>query len=152
MTCGSCNFTDNLCYCSMPPKVRCIITNEFHYYDDECNCEDAATSRKEVTDELTKKLNKPSALIAINYDGTNAPSVAFGNINTSFDGIEINPNGYQPENVTAVSWGATPCLVCGEDVQLDGWWITGPKICPTCQKAIKFIKEKFSKELETYEV
>ena len=144
MTCGSCNFTDKLCYCSMPPKVRCIITNEFHYYDDECNCEEAATRRKEVTDELTKKLNKPSPIMAINYDGPNAPSVSFSG--------EFQEELCNTTPAACTAWGATPCLVCGEDVQLEGWWIAGPKICPTCQKAIKFIKEKFNKELEEYEV
>ena len=152
MICGSCSFTDKLCYCSMPPQVKCIITNEFHYYDDECNCEESRANRKEELDYTKRKLNESSPILAINYDGPKAPSVAFCNINANADNIDINSDQRSPENATAVAWGATSCLVCGEDVQLEGWWAAGPKICPTCRKAVKFIKENFSKELEVYEL
>lgn len=37
--CGNCDKTDGLCYTSDPPQVKCTITGEFHYYDDECNVE-----------------------------------------------------------------------------------------------------------------
>ena len=36
MKCGSCNLTDGKCYTSNPPQVKCIVTNKFHYYNDEC--------------------------------------------------------------------------------------------------------------------
>lgn len=39
MKCGNCDKTDGLCYTSYPPKVKCTITHEFHFYDDECDCE-----------------------------------------------------------------------------------------------------------------
>ena len=125
MTCGSCNLTDKLCYCSMPPKVKCAITNEFHYYDDECNCEEAAASRKEELDHLMDKLSEPGSLVISNK--LNVPSISFNGENTAVSDI------HSANQVT--SCGATPCLVCGEDIQLEGWWISGPKICPACQKA-----------------
>ena len=38
--CGNCDKTDGICYTSHPPKVKCSITNEFHYYDDFCNVQE----------------------------------------------------------------------------------------------------------------
>lgn len=35
--CGNCDKTDGLRYCSNPPKVRCIVTGDYHYYDDTCD-------------------------------------------------------------------------------------------------------------------
>lgn len=144
MTCGLCSFTDTLCYCSMPPQVKCTITNEFHCYDDECNCEEAMTSRKAELEHIKDRLSDSIPLAVVN--SLNTPSISFSGENTAVSDIHFDSVN------TATSWGATPCLVCGEDVQLEGWWIGGPKICPSCQKAIKFIKEKFSKELEEYEI
>lgn len=37
MKCGNCDKTDGRCYLSDPPKVKCTITDQFHFYDDECN-------------------------------------------------------------------------------------------------------------------
>ena len=111
MTCGSCNLNDKLCYCSMPPQVKCTITHEFHYYDDECNCIEAAARRKEELEYIKIKLNEPGALIALNYDGPNAPSVSFSG--------ELQD---EPCNTASIAWGATSCLVCGEDIQLEDWW------------------------------
>lgn len=37
MRCGKCDKIDGMCYLSNPPKVKCTVTNEFHYFDDECN-------------------------------------------------------------------------------------------------------------------
>lgn len=149
MNCGSCDFSDKLCYCSMPPQVKCTVTNEFHYYDDECNCEEAIASRKEELEYLKIKLSEPAALAAINYDGPNAPSVSFSRELPE----ELDSRAFSNYDISApVAWGATSCLVCGESIQLEGWWDSGLKICHTCKKAVKFIKEKFSKELEAYEV
>lgn len=35
---------------------------------------------------------------------------------------------------------ATPCLICGEDVEISGYRAT-PKICESCKDAIMFLKE-----------
>lgn len=37
--CGSCSCTDGNCYTSIPPKVKCLITGRFHFYDDICDCD-----------------------------------------------------------------------------------------------------------------
>lgn len=34
--CGNCDKTDGLCYTSLPPKVKCTITGEYHLYSDKC--------------------------------------------------------------------------------------------------------------------
>mgnify|MGYP006927030270 CR=1 FL=1 len=39
MRCGDCDKTDGLCYASLPPKVKCTVTGEYHLYDDECSIE-----------------------------------------------------------------------------------------------------------------
>ena len=39
MICGNCDKTDGLVYTSLPPKVRCKISNSFHEMGDECNIE-----------------------------------------------------------------------------------------------------------------
>ena len=36
MHCGNCDKTDGLCYASLPPKVKCTVTGEYHLYSDEC--------------------------------------------------------------------------------------------------------------------
>ena len=46
MNCGSCHYTDGCCYTSLPPQVKCTITNKFHYYDDICDCEAARAARE----------------------------------------------------------------------------------------------------------
>lgn len=41
--CCTCRYTDDVCYTSNPPKVKCTITGDFHRYDDECNCRQIIT-------------------------------------------------------------------------------------------------------------
>lgn len=43
MKCGNCNYTDDLCYTSNPPKVKCTITGKLRYYGEECDAFRAAT-------------------------------------------------------------------------------------------------------------
>ena len=57
---------------------------------------------------------------------------------------------------TTIKWSepvfkyGTPCLVCGESVPINPG--EGQKICATCKKVIKFIKENFKEELDKYEM
>lgn len=51
--CGQCSMTDGLCYTSLPPKVRCLVTDEFHYYEDKCNL--THEQKKEVKARLKQK-------------------------------------------------------------------------------------------------
>lgn len=39
MICGNCDKTDGLVYTSLPPKVRCKVSNSFHEIGDECDIE-----------------------------------------------------------------------------------------------------------------
>lgn len=59
MCCGNCNNTDGMYCYSNPPKVKCIITGEYHYYNDKCNCtkkienkEDKSNDNKMTIDKL----------------------------------------------------------------------------------------------------
>lgn len=137
MTCGNCNMTDGCCYTSLPPKVKCNVTGEFHCYDDECNCEAIRASKVDEVAQLKMMLSQP--LLTIDYNDLTDTSTAFCKEELA------------DFNMTDVEVGSTACLVCGERVgfkPMDG----GPKICKTCKKTILYIKEKFSKELENYEV
>lgn len=128
MQCGMCPFTDGMCYTSNPPKRKCTITNEFHYYDDECNCEHIRLLKeKEKSGEsLIERL--PESAIRLNADSVAASEYEFPDIIT----------GYIYEPVTTFS---TPCLICGETVFVDIWG-AGPRICDSCKEAIKFVKDK----------
>lgn len=54
--CGGCKYTDGLCYTSNPPKVKCTITGDFHYYDDECNCRQIITPIHDAIKYFKEKL------------------------------------------------------------------------------------------------
>ena len=177
MTCGSCEFTDGCCYTSLPPQIRCNITGKFHYYNDECDCEGIKADKVESFKKITELLCKPGALMAVNYDSDKAPAVAITGEEAEIayksllnlplcgecEGIHDNKISITPYKSTIdldeidkrllepVCMYSTRCLVCEADVPvyfLGG----GPMICADCKKAIKFIKEKFNKELENYEV
>ena len=179
MTCGNCQHTDNMHYLSDPPKVKCLVTDKYRYYKDECDCTEAAAVRSELLAKLHENVNRPGAIMAINYDGPNAPSVAFGGTLTedeaavaltsyekllrlplygecdpvTVDKLEVPgyPGDAELWKLTApVEYGSTPCLVCGEPVGIHVMFDDRHKICSTCKKAIKFIKERFKEELEKY--
>ena len=178
MTCGNCPNTDGLCYTSLPPQVRCNITGEYHYYGDECNCkDDIAVRRTEAIEKFKELLNRPGALMmAVNYDNDNAPAVAITGEEAAvayesllnlplygdYEGttkITVDPKVVAFDQDTdawkitdSAEYGSTQCLVCGESIGLYKMFDNKPKICSSCRKAVKFIKEKFNKELENYEV
>lgn len=176
MTCDLCPYTDGMVYTSMPPKVKCIITGEFHEYGDECNCEDVRDSRAEELEKIKELINRPSAIMAINYDSDKAPAVTITGEEAAIayesllnlplygecDGtaeITVDPKVAAFDRDTdawkltaPVEYGCTPCLVCGEPVGLYKMFDNRPKICNSCKKTIKFIKEKFKEEIENYEV
>ena len=147
MLCCNCPFTDGLCYTSMPPQVKCTITNEFHFYGDECNCVEAYVNKEAELEQLkVKYLDKP-----ICQEILNRYSPLDGIANSS----KIRTYGFNDWQTSAIAAEAivprTSCLVCGADIMLslcEG----GPKICTACKKAIKFIKERFKEELENYEM
>ena len=157
MTCGSCPHTDGLCYTSLPPQIRCNITGEYHYYSDECNCEDdIAARRTEEMEKFKELLNQPGCLMAVNYDSDKAPTVAItaDEAAIAYDSLLKLPlygECEYAETIDRAAVGGTKCLVCGEEI-IVLMWDSYTQVCPSCKKAIKYIKEKFSKELENYEV
>lgn len=157
MTCGSCPHTDGLCYTSMPPQCRCNITGEYHYYGDECNCkDDIVAKRTEEIEKFKELLNQPGCLMAINYDSDKAPAVAITGEEAavayeSLLNLPLYGECASTETTDKVAVGSTKCLACGEET-IVMMWDSYTQICPSCKKAIKFIKEKFNKELESYEV
>ena len=164
MTCGTCKYTDRLFYTSMPPQVKCDITGKFHYYDDECDCSDSCAVTLKERNEILDILNSQTPLMAINYDSNKAPSVVISGAEAEVaykslirlplygeaEGhVETDTEAWKYTAPIAV--GSTSCLVCGESITVN-MWESYVKICPTCKKAIMFIREKFDKELERYEV
>ena len=164
MKCGSCLYTDGCCYTSLPPKVKCNITGEFRYYDDSCNCEDIKASKAAEFDKFRELISKPGSLMAVNYDSDRTPSVSitgeeadvayksllklplYGEVD---EASQDDTDFWKSNAISAV--GSTSCLICGEDIMVN-MWDSYVKICPTCRRAVKFIKEKFKKELESYEM
>ena len=63
----------------------------------------------------------------------------------------IDLNEYDKRLLEPIYMYATECLVCDTEVPVS-FLGGGPLVCPDCKKTIKYIKEKFSKELENYEV
>ena len=176
MTCGSCPHTDGLCYTSLPPQCRCNITGEYHYYGDECTCrEDIVVRRTEEIEKLKELLNRPGALMAVNYNSDKAPAVSITGEEAAIayesllnlplygetegaDRISVVPKVTNiDEDVEAwkltapVEYGSTPCLICGEPVGIYSMHGSRQKICTSCKKTIKFIKEKFKEELDRYD-
>jgi hypothetical protein len=160
----------------MPPQVRCNITGEYHYYGDTCDCrEDIIASKTEELEKIKELLNRPGALMAVNYDSDKAPAVAitgeeaaaaYGsllNLPKYNECERLSDNKIFAESVMMPTTGlidtsseqpcmyCTRCLVCGTDVPVH-FLGGGPLVCPECKKTIKFIKEKFKEELENYEV
>lgn len=143
MNCGSCLLTDGCCYTSMPPKVKCTITNEYHLYGDECNCDEARISKEVELEQFKEKfINQPICAETLNSGDLVSSIVGNG------EPVAYEFTGWQTGTLAteAIAVACTSCLVCGADIILS-WYEGGPKICSDCQKAIKFIKERFKEEL-----
>lgn len=120
MTCGMCPFNDGMCYTSNPPKRKCTITGEFHFYDDECNCVGARLCKELERASLDKSPTEP---VYLNIDGS-ATGDIYGIATTSI---------------------TTPCIICGEDVAMD--IVNGrPGVCDRCKEAVQFVKDKLMGE------
>lgn len=128
MTCGMCPFTDGMCYTSDPPKRKCTITGEFHYYDYECNCEYSRLLKEKEKSGESLIERFPDSAIRLNVDDIAASEYKFPDIVTE----------YICEPITTFG---TPCLICGETVFIDIWG-SGPKVCDSCKEAVKFVKDK----------
>ena len=120
--CGNCPYTDGCCYTTIPPKVKCTITDKFHYYDDVCDCEEQRMLKVVQDIKVTiERSDDCSTCGVIKVDDTN----------------KISPIAQYTE-----------CMVCGMLIELS-LYETGPKMCNECKRAVRFIKEKFREELYT---
>jgi hypothetical protein len=134
----------------MPPKVKCVITGEFHYYNDVCNCEDVKDSKAEELKHIKKMLSEP--LMCYQPDDTpklNASELTSSSIISIFDGPNLS-NAIGTTEIAACTI-CVRCAVCEKEVAMS-WYNQGVYVCEDCKKAVKFIKEKFKEELNTYEV
>ena len=157
--CDTCPYTDGAVYTSMPPKCKCTITNNFHYFGDACDCEEARAQK--VVDDIAlaveKKASAPEDHIVINGFDTlvnnKAPTINY-TIDTSQLSAAESAWGVKCEErpwADMITAGCTPCLICGVDIGATIYDAHKSKICHECQKAVKFIKEKFKSEIEVYE-
>lgn len=66
--CGTCPYTDGAVYTSLPPKCKCTITNNFHYFGDACDCEEARAQKvaDDIASAVEKKAWAPEDYIVIN--------------------------------------------------------------------------------------
>lgn len=132
MTCGNCEYTDGMCYLSDPPKRKCTITNEFHYYDDECNCEAFRLAKEQEQKQVLEILNTPPTII---MDGV-ASEFCFP-----------KDFGKPPQDAFEnIAIGSTPCVICREPIIVNSLG-EGPRVCEDCKRAILFIRNKFKEEL-----
>ena len=46
MMCKDCGKTDGMIYMSNPPKIKCEVTGQFHFLNEECNVETATIESK----------------------------------------------------------------------------------------------------------
>jgi hypothetical protein len=143
MTCGSCVHADGYCYTSLPPRVKCTITGEFHYYGDECNCKDACEIKGEQLVAFYKALNNPilaydpADTTVLNGMGENKVNVDLTSL------IEVNEH----DSYTTTTLGACNCLICGETIFINAGE-NSPKICDMCKKTVIYLREKFRDEIE----
>ena len=126
MICGVCKLTDGCCYTSMPPQVKCTITGSFHLYDDVCDCS---------ADRMAKETEETATVAGIALPAE----------------TEYVFEGWLSTEIANAITACTSCLVCGDSIPIS-CYESSPKICNTCKKTIKFIKERFKEEIDNYEL
>ena len=157
--CDTCPYTDGAVYTSLPPKCKCTITNNFHYFGDACDCEEARAQKvvDDIASAVEKKARAPEDYIVINdFDSildNKAPTFDYTVDTSQLSAAESTWCVKFEERPLAdmITIGCTPCLICGVDIGTTIYDAHKSKICSECQKAVKFIKEKFKSEIEVYE-
>lgn len=144
MTCGSCPYTDGLVYTSMPPKVKCTITGDFHEYSENCSCENARKVKENLDRYAEAKGESRSCSDSIGHDLTVAAVTA----STLAEAIEPVSTGIASIlNSQCYAEIGTPCLVCGETVVV-GFVGGGPRICKECKQAVLHVRDLLKKNKE----
>lgn len=129
MLCCNCPYTDGLLYLTDPPKVKCVITEEFHYKDFECNCECARLARANTMEDTAADT---SVSVSVSVD--NAEPINWD-------------DAYSTVATIAPVYSFATCLVCRESFPVSVFE-SPTKICEDCKKAILFIKERFKGEYD----
>lgn len=127
MNCGSCPFTDGMCYTSNPPKRKCIITGQYHDYDDECDCEPSRLIKEKEQQRAIDAIQEPLPILN-----------DFGS-----DRIASSEYEFPVHNICEAEFvGFTQCIICGESIPIT-IWEGGPKVCDGCKKVILYMKDKY---------
>ena len=121
MTCGKCPYTDGLVYTSLPPKVKCIVTGEFHVYEDLCDCENARKVKENLNRYVAAKGEQAlyRSQEVSNFATTPGDSIApiqATEINSAV--TEISATAVASIFNSACAEIGTPCLICGETVEI----------------------------------
>lgn len=144
MTCCNCPYTDGLVYTSLPPKVKCIITGEFHEYTFECDCESARQVKENIEkfEAKTASTGSEEEYVLLNTASKD------NTCSTMLQAMEPSPIVSTCfDTTTAVEIG-TPCLICGETVPTG--YYGGPKICSECKKTVAYLKNRFKEDINDY--
>ena len=125
-----CPLTDGMCYTSNPPKCKCTITGEYHYYADECNCDMARTQKDFEHKSIIKNIVDP--MLDISYN-------SYGQL--AINGFEASETESSIDLSVVASNYSTNCIICGEEVIIQEWE-SAYKVCNKCKEAIQFVKDK----------
>lgn len=145
MICGRCPYTDGMIYTSLPPKVKCTITGEFHLCEHVCNCRNARKVKENLDRYKAEKNESRQSAFTVEDSGLTV-------LNGTADAISATiPNDAVTEGATnvasifdCVAEIGFPCMICGDSIPTD-FVYGGPKICTKCKKAVMYIREKLEK-------
>lgn len=64
-----CPFSDGLVYASNPPKCKCELTGEYHFFGDECNVKESDTNVKPINNNIYADKEKDIKVGSITVKG-----------------------------------------------------------------------------------
>jgi len=150
MRCGKCPYTDGLVYTSLPPKVKCTVTGEFHEYADLCDCENARKVKENINRYAAAKGEQAleRSQEVSNFSTTSGePIIPIQATEINSAVTEIGTTAVASIFNSACAEIGTPCLICGETVEI-GYFGGSPKICEECKQAVLHVKELLKKSEE----
>jgi hypothetical protein len=114
---------------------------------------------KAELDFISSKLSEPLPIMALNYDGLNAPAAAVisnSDETAASNFIRVSANAVDASQLEYETWrykdavvfGSTPCIVCGTGINVHSPYDSTQKICSDCKKAVLYIRNKFKEEIE----
>ena len=109
--------------------------NCYYYFNGQCSKADKCTGNTAYTiaSNHTIGINEGyNRIIGINEFGSNLPDDIVSNLPDDF-------------TTTTMPMLATPCMICGKNVNIS-MWQSGPGICDECKQAIAWAKEKMKEK------